>query len=646
MEKPEYLRASADFSGTIYGYDDSNAQAYANVYEYKFSSLGKKEEPSWSYPENSDMFNSDGVWDWYEFGDHAEICGYSGESETMEIPDTLNGLPVTKAYSYFSIYNGENHNNEIKKVKIPAGFTDIYSMLNAINGVSDIEVDKDNKSFAVEDGVLYSADKTQLLKCLKGKVKGEFSIPNTVTNVANAAFSNCSEVTVINVPASVESIEYSLNDCTSLEAINVSKLNVNYSSIDGVLFDKGKNMLYLYPQQHAGTSYTVPETVTWIGDNAFENCDKLESVKLHDKLTLIMTGAFRNCGKLDNVVIPDSINRIEAETFENCSSLKNIEFTDNIIEIGSDALYGTQWLNDQPDGLIYCGSALYMLKDEKTGFTEITVKEGTRSISSHAFCKYTIDNDNIKRLKENTSLKKIVLPESVEQIGSRAFGGCTALTTVNIPSNAEKSGFNTFSGCTSLKDIILADTDTEIGSGEYENCGSLENVVIPERITTIDSYAFCDCSSLDSITIKNPECEINGGSETINNSLIYPEDSDEVIVAFNGTICGYDGSTAEKYAKDCGYKFKSLGKAPNKLGDVNDDGSINAVDASSVLSYYAMISTKKDGGFTDEQKKAADVNHDGAINAVDASCILSYYAYTSTTKETVVPLEEYLEKEA
>lgn len=78
------------------------------------------------------------------------------------------------------------------------------------------------------------------------------------------------------------------------------------------------------------------------------------------------------------------------------------------------------------------------------------------------------------------------------------------------------------------------------------------------------------------------------------------------------------------------------------LGDVNNDGHINAVDASSVLSYYAMISTNKNGDFDDKQKSAADVNNDGSINAVDASCILSYYAYVSTTKDGAMSIAEFL----
>lgn len=80
------------------------------------------------------------------------------------------------------------------------------------------------------------------------------------------------------------------------------------------------------------------------------------------------------------------------------------------------------------------------------------------------------------------------------------------------------------------------------------------------------------------------------------------------------------------------------------LGDVNNDGAVNAIDASDILSYYAMCSTDQQGCFSAEQMKAADVNKDGFINSVDASCILSYYAYISTATENIVSLEEYLEK--
>lgn len=82
-----------------------------------------------------------------------------------------------------------------------------------------------------------------------------------------------------------------------------------------------------------------------------------------------------------------------------------------------------------------------------------------------------------------------------------------------------------------------------------------------------------------------------------------------------------------------------------KLGDVNANGIVDAVDASMVLQYYAKISTGSDGGFTEEQKLAANVTGDAIIDAVDAAKILSYYAYVSTVKEgTPKTMEEFMGK--
>ena len=80
------------------------------------------------------------------------------------------------------------------------------------------------------------------------------------------------------------------------------------------------------------------------------------------------------------------------------------------------------------------------------------------------------------------------------------------------------------------------------------------------------------------------------------------------------------------------------------LGDVDNNSVIDAVDASKVLAYYARISTKQEGGFSDRQKQAGDVNKDGIIDAVDASKILAYYAYLSTTKDDVISLEAYIKR--
>lgn len=141
----------------------------------------------------------------------------------------------------------------------------------------------------------------------------------------------------------------------------------------------------------------------------------------------------------------------------------------------------------------------------------------------------------------------------------------------------------------------------------------------------------------------------------------YSFNINEGVTVSNVTANGFTATTAEKSDKDGygrinlvaedgrwlvkSYDFAETNTAPSyTLGDVNSDSKIDAVDASSVLSYYAMVSIKKDGGFNETQKLAGDVDKNGAINAVDASNILSYYAYTATTKEKVKTFEEFLAK--
>ena len=303
---------------------------------------------------------------------------------------------------------------------------------------------------------------------------------------------------------------------------------------------------------------------------------------------------------------------------------------------------GTSWFEAQPDGPVYCGNVFYRIKGTSPELTEILVKNGTKALAAKAFSN---DCGSNKETGSNQYLKNIVLPDSIKVIGHSAFYGCSALTNVNIPNGAQKNGYNTFCGCRSLEDIVLSETDTKISLLEYEDCDALKDIVIPEGITYIEEKAFLNCSALTSVTFMNPECIIKGDSMTICNNIVSPQKAgDKLSIVFNGTIRGYDGSTAEKYALKCGYNYISLGKAPKdyKLGDINDNSIVDAVDASMALSYYAKISTKTEGGFNKGQQLAADVNTDEVIDAVDASKILAYYAYASTEKENIVSIKEFI----
>ncbi|MCR4639054.1 leucine-rich repeat protein [Ruminococcus sp.] len=245
----------------------------------------------------------------------------------------------------------------------------------------------------------------------------------------------------------------------------------------------------------------------------------------------------------------------------------------------------------------------------------------------------------------------------------------------------------------------VPNTVKKIDSFAFLLSQNLEAVTVSASVSYIGQEAFCSGPKLRSVTILNPDCDfeiscfICNGQDKNGNSY------------YSGTITGYEDSTAEQLAADNNYKFIALPKpvpattttttaattttttaatttttankttttsaatttanktttsttttgvpvtttttAPvskYKLGDTDGNGTINAVDASMVLQYYANTSVKKDGGLTNEQVIAADVNKDGKADAVDASIILSYYAYCGTTHENVMSFEEYVQK--
>jgi hypothetical protein len=120
-------------------------------------------------------------------------------------------------------------------------------------------------------------------------------IPNSVTSIGNYAFYDCSSLTSVMIPNSVTSIgEFAFEGRSSLTSIEVDEKNTAYSSLDGVLFNKEQTILICYPTQKEGTSYIIPNSVTSIGDVAFQNCSSLTSVTIPNSVTSIGEGAFAN----------------------------------------------------------------------------------------------------------------------------------------------------------------------------------------------------------------------------------------------------------------------------------------------------------------------------------------------------------------
>lgn len=165
-----------------------------------------------------------------------------------------------------------------------------------------------------------------------------------------------------------------------------------------------------------------------------------------------------------------------------------------------------------------------------------------------------------------------------------------------------------------IKKAIIEEDVTRIGSSFFAGNQNLEEVQISDTVTSIGKYAFSDCG-LKEIYIPKSVESIEADAFIENKDLV---------------IKGYKNSAAQSYAKKYNLKFEALDAGTIILGDIDDNGIIDALDASFVLSAYAAIQTGKEADLTNEQLKAADVDGNGVVNASDASTILAYYSSTQT----------------
>jgi hypothetical protein len=160
-----------------------------------------------------------------------------------------------------------------------------------------------------------------------------------VTSIGSGAFYNCTILTSVTIPNSVTHIGVGVfGGCISLTGITVEALNDAYISVNGVLFNKSQTTLIQYPGGKAG-NYTIPNSVTSIGDSAFNLCTNATSVTIPDSVTNIGSLAFSFSG-LISVTIPSSVTSIGNQAFQGCTRLTGVYFSGNAPSIGSDVFDG------------------------------------------------------------------------------------------------------------------------------------------------------------------------------------------------------------------------------------------------------------------------------------------------------------------
>lgn len=170
------------------------------------------------------------------------------------------------------------------------------------------------------------------------------------------------------------------------------------------------------------TSVVLPNTVLQLLPYSFRGCSSLSSVTLPDALQSF-DGAdiFKNCISLVSITIPNTVTRIASGTFAGCSNLKSFNLPESLINLESGAFTGTAWYEEQPDGPIYKDNVFFEYKGRGIE-GELKINEGTRLIAGGACYNCT-------------KMISVVIPNTVEHIGKRAFYSCSSLKSVNIPNS-------------------------------------------------------------------------------------------------------------------------------------------------------------------------------------------------------------------
>ena len=427
--------------------------------------------------------------------------------------------------------------NNLETIDIPQSVTSIG--IRAFDATKWLNNKRSTEGQVIVNGILIDAT----------TCSGEVVIPDTVTSINSDAFNKntamtsvtipegtvesigtmftgCTGLQSINLPKSVTEISYgAFSDCTSLTAINVTKDNPVYSSSDGILYDKNKTELITYPAAKGGT-YTMPETVTTVAANAFDNCDNLEKVILSSKLASVSPNAFGT----SNDDTDTKINvKVPEEMDVSGVGLENIKASKHVIIYVADGSSAYLYLKDFD---MYITVMTYPSKngannenntngnkenntsdtsngsdgqsgsdDNNSGnivppVTPVTpvppendntgAEIGKTYEADSATYKVTSDTEVSFTAPKSKSIKKLTIPATVTimnqsynvtSVAKGACKGCKKLTTATVGKNVKSIGDEAFMKCVKLNKMTVGKNVTTIGKKVFSGDKKLKRLI-------------------------------------------------------------------------------------------------------------------------------------------------------------------------
>jgi hypothetical protein len=519
----------------------------------------------------------------YEYTDNGSditITDYTGSDAAITIPADIIGKPVVEIVNY-----AFSNCTSLTSILIPDTVTSIGNVVfGGCTSLTAITVDPSNPNYSSVDGVLFNKTQTELIRYPEGKAGTGYVILGSVTAVRTYAFSYCLNLTSVTIPTSVTEIDNDafyasgitsvsipasvttigdrvFRDCGGLTVINIDPSNPNYSSVDGIFFNKAQTELIKYPNAKTGTSYAIPGSVTALAQDAFAGCSNLTSITIPDSVTIIWDLAFSGCANLASFTVDPA----------------NTEFS-------------------SIDGVLLrhsFGSELFHYPEGKPG-TSYTVPLSVTRIRKYAF-------------RGNPTLTSIILHDGITSVGTSAFAGCSALSSIDIPASVHDLSFTPFSGCTNLTAInvdpgnsnyssidgVLFD-DTQTILIEYPDSKTDTSYAIPSSVTSVIWYSFTSANFLTSVVIPSSVDSVGSNAFQGCSNLAFAlfegnAPSTFETNAFNGAAPGFsiyylNGATGFTTPTWNGYPCSEL--PATHSADTNYDWSISQTEVNSFIAAY------------------------------------------------------------
>ena len=378
---------------------------------------------------------------------------------------------------------------------------------------------------------------------------GSVSLPENVTEIGRKAFAGCKTITGI-AAAQMNQIRkigaYAFSGCTGLEEVLIGKACTSLGEKAFFGCDALKTVTWLGDTSVVGDGVFAENSrleAVYFGDNSgqsiatigaytFENCRSLQMVYFQAGVRKIGDSCFRGCSGMRTSITREYAafcESIGAYAFADCSRYsQTLSFFSGLQEIGRGAFMNCTYLSS-----MWIPSQLREIPEDCfagcRSMRSVVFMAGAdlRSVGSHAFsgCVSLETLTNLELLTELTSLGEGVfsseevdgqtyaactaltcadLPSSIQQIGRRAFAGCTALEELEV-GRAEaltSLGSGAFTGCTSLKSAVLSGTGIQVlPENAFDGCRSLEALLLPESLVSIEARAVADCDSLSDMSI-------------------------------------------------------------------------------------------------------------------------------------------------